>query len=97
MIQLGLGIAILAGCFVSYIDKQNTLAYLQMRIPKIAQEIREVEEEIAELQYDIDQFQSPSNLLEIAQKPEFSHLKHPFMRDILSIEEGYALNVQTMN
>ncbi|MEL7431803.1 MAG: hypothetical protein AAGI90_04640 [Chlamydiota bacterium] len=84
-------IVILGLCLVFYVDQQNKLAYLRMQIPKEKEEIQELLEEISALQYGIDQFESPAHLMDIAQNPEFRHLEHPTMRDILSMGEGYAL------
>jgi hypothetical protein len=69
---------------------QNTLTLLKIELPEIDQEIKLVREENKRLSYEIDQFQSPSNLIELAHRPEFSHLKHPTLKEILTVPKAFA-------
>lgn len=69
------------------IEKQNSLTELRVAIPALAKEVRELHEDNIRLQYDIDRFESPEHLMELARKPEFSHLKHPYWPDVLIIEK----------
>ena len=43
------------------------------------------------LQYEIDLFESPQHLMELARRSEFSHLKHPTAREIVQLQEAVAL------
>lgn len=52
-------------------------------IPEAEKKLREIQAENNRLQYDIDQFESPLHLMELARKPEFSHLKAPYLQDIV--------------
>lgn len=68
-----------------YIDKTNELTELRLSIPVIAKEVQEINEKNIELQYAIETFESPSHLMELAQKPEFGHLKYPSIDAVLII------------
>lgn len=92
LLRLGVCFAVFGCCLYSYLNKQNELTQLKIRIPKIDQEIRQVYEENKRLSYEIDQFQSPSHLIELAHRPEFSHLKHPLLHEILTVPEMFASN-----
>ncbi len=64
-----------------------------MRLPKIIKEIKTLEQESANLQYQITYFESPDHLLQLAQAPQYAHLKFPLLPDVLALKEGLALNV----
>ena len=66
-----------------YIDKQNYLTEVRLEIPYVAKEVEQIKEENRELQYQVDSFESPIQLMELAEKPSFSHLKHPYLKDII--------------
>jgi hypothetical protein len=74
-----------------YLDWQNRLTSLKIQLPELIKEVEAVQEENQRIQYQIDRFETPSKLLELAQKAEFSHLKHPHIGDILTVAEGIAL------
>lgn len=80
-------------CLYSYIDKQNALTRLRIAIPDLAKEIKMVREENTRMKYEIDLFESPEHLLELAKSCEFSHLKHPLVKEILTVKEGLALEL----
>jgi hypothetical protein len=75
----------------SYIDKQNNLTKLRINIPTLVKEVGSIHEECTRMQYEIDQFENPGHLIELARHSEFSHLKHPFIKDILTVDEGIAI------
>ena len=70
-----------------YIDKQNELVELRLAIPTLDKEVKAALEENTRLQYEIDRFESPIHLMELARKPEFSHLKYPYTKDIVILKE----------
>lgn len=75
------------GLFVmAYLSKQIELTRLRLQIPLLAKEVRAVKEHNTRLQYEIDQFESPENLIQLSKKPEFSYLKHPLLEDVKEIE-----------
>lgn len=92
LIQVGICLAVFGLCLYSYLEKQNALTKLKIQLPQMEKEIQTVREENRRLGYQIDQFESPSHLIELAHRPEFSHLKHPILREILTVPEAIALN-----
>ncbi len=76
----------------SYLEKQNQCTQLKMRLPKVMKEIQAIQEENAHLQYQIECFEDPRHLLQIATEPAYSHLKFPLAPDILTLKEGLAVN-----
>ena len=91
MIRILTCIFVLGFCLYSYIDKQNELTKLRMHIPGLVKEIKSIQEENMRLQYEIDQFENPQHLMELARLAEFSHLKHPLVKEILTVPEGVAM------
>lgn len=70
-----------------YIDKQNELVELRIAIPALAKEVKALHEENIRLRYEIDRFESPVHLMELARKPEYSHLKFPHTDDVVVIQQ----------
>jgi hypothetical protein len=64
-----------------YIEKQNELTELRLAIPSLAKEVKSIQEENIRLTYEIEHFESPIHLIELMRKPEFSHLKYPYLTD----------------
>jgi hypothetical protein len=91
LIKIGVCLMVFALCLYSYIDKQNQLTKMRMEIPHLAKEIKAIKEENTRLQYEIDQFESPAHLMELARSSEFSHLKHPLLKEILTVPEAQIL------
>lgn len=90
----GIVLVFLMGIALScYVNKQNEEMRLKLAIPRIVQEIKGIKEKNTELRYQIEQFESPENLMELARREEFSHLKHPFFSDILTLREGVAVHL----
>ena len=82
----------ISGFFLySYVNKQNGLTELRMAIPKIAKELQAVQEKNTQLKYEIERFENPDHLMELARQPRFSHLMHPLMHDVVMLREGIAL------
>jgi hypothetical protein len=75
----------------SYLDKQNNCTELKMHLPKLTKEIQAIREVNAHLQYQIECFENPQNLLGLAGSPEYAHLKFPFTEEVLTVKEGLAL------
>lgn len=78
-------------CLYKYINKINELTLVKLEIPKLEKEIRSLDEEREVLQYEIDRFENPIHLMELARSPQFSHLKHPLVKDVLKVKEGVAI------
>ena len=92
LVQIGICLTVFGFCLYSYLEKQNTLKKMKIQLPQKEKEIQMIREENRRLSYQIDQFESPSHLIELAHRPEFSHLKHPILREILTVPEALAVN-----
>jgi hypothetical protein len=75
------------GTLYRYMAKQNELTELRLAIPSLSREVKQLIEENRRLKYEIEQFESPIHLMELARKPEFSHLKYPTLNEIIVLEE----------
>ncbi len=75
--------------FYAYIHKQNEKVELQLLIPLLSKEVNLLKEENTRLKYEIDCFESPLHLMELARKPEFSHLKYPYTKDVLIVTQPH--------
>lgn len=78
-----LGIALFA-----YINEHNQLIDLRRKIPLISKDVKNLQEQNNQLKYEIDRFESPMHLMELLRKPEFSHLKYVYTREVIEIPEG---------
>lgn len=70
-----------------YIDKLNELTELRLSIPLLSKEVKDIQERNLELEYAIEQFKSPSHLMELARQPEFGYLKYPMLSDVIVLPE----------
>lgn len=70
-----------------YMEKQNELTELRLAIPTLYREVKALKEENQRLKYEIEQFESPIHLMELARKAEFTHLKYPTLNEIVILEE----------
>ena len=75
----------------SYVDKQNELTELKLRLPRIAKEIKAIRQENTRLAFEIESFENPQYLMELAK--EYGYLKHPCLNEILTVNEGIALQL----
>lgn len=90
LLRLGLCLSV-AGVFLySYLEKQNELTELKILLPKIEKEVNLIREENRRLAYEVDRFENPAHLIEIAHYPEYGHLKHPLLKEILTVPEALA-------
>lgn len=78
-------------CLYSYIEKQNELTSLKIEIPQIAKDVKNLDEEIKKIQYEVEMFENPAYLMQLIRQPEFGHLKHPFVEEVLTMPQGLAL------
>lgn len=92
LIQLSIVLSVFGFCLYSYLDAQNTLTKAKMLLPQREKEIQLVREEVRRLSYQVDLFENPTHLIELAHLPEFSHLRHPVLREILTVPEALAIN-----
>jgi len=78
-------------CLYSYLRKQNQLATLSLEIPKRNAELRLLKEKNLHLHFSLEQKENPAYLLKLLRESEFSHLKHPTQKDVLSSDMMIAL------
>lgn len=69
----------------AFINRQNHITELRLQIPVAARELQVIEQENTRLQFELDQFENPVHLMELARRPEFRHLKHPLVNEIITI------------
>lgn len=86
MIKLSISLLTLAISIYFYIDSLNQIISLRLKIPETEKQLAELKAENTHLQYEIDQFESPMHLMELAKKPEFSHLKSANLHEIIQYE-----------
>lgn len=72
-----------------HIHKKNQITAMQLAIPALDSQVKILSEENERLQYEIDRFESPLHLMELLRKPEFSHLKYPFAKDVIVIPQTH--------
>lgn len=86
-VKITLCILVAALFLYVYIEKQNELVELRMKLPALDKQVKALNEENNRLQYEINQFESPIHLMELRKKPEFSHLKFPETSHVIILEE----------
>lgn len=95
LIRILVCIGVIGVFLYSYIDKQNAVTRRRLEIPVLAKEIKDLKEANTRLQYEIDLFESPERLMELARQSQYSHLKQPMLKEILTMQEGLALEVSS--
>lgn len=86
LIRLLICTLVLGGFLYTYIDKQNDLTELKIKIPKLAKSLHRLEEEIALLSFEIEQIESPKRLIKQLRQKEYSHLRYPYLTDVIVIK-----------
>lgn len=80
-----------------YIEKRNHLTQLRIEIPRLTQEFKNLQEENTRLTYEVERFESPLHLMQLAREPRFGHLCHPYLTDVSIVQiqkEDVAEQVQ---
>lgn len=85
-------LSVFAYSLYSYLNQQNELTGLKIALPLVEKEIQLVREENRRLSYEIEQFENPAHLIELCASPEYAHLKHPLIKEILTVPEAFASN-----
>jgi hypothetical protein len=67
----------------AYLNKHNALTMLRIKLPQVKKELKAIEEENTRLRFEIEKFEQPLHLMELARKPQYAHLKHPNSSDII--------------
>lgn len=76
----------------SYLNVHNEVTHLKMQLPAVEKEIALIQEGNRRLSYEMEQFENPSHLIELAHSPEYAHLKHPLIKEVLTVPEAFASN-----
>lgn len=97
LLRLGFCLGVLSLCFYSYLNRQNELTHLKIRLPQLERDIKLLSDENCRLQYEIERIENPTRLIELAHRPEFGNLKHPLMKEVLTLPEGVALKSDSDN
>jgi len=92
LFRLGVCLSAFGLCLYSYLDKQNQVTHLKIQLPEVEKELKLIQEGNKRLAYEIDQFENPAHLIELAHYPEYAHLKHPLLKEILTVPEALASN-----
>ena len=90
LLRLGLCLSVSGIFLYSYLEKQNELTELKILLPQMEKEVNLIREENRRLAYEVDRFENPAHLIEIAHYPEYGHLKHPLLKEILTVPEALA-------
>jgi len=88
LIRLLLCIFLFGGSLFLYLSQGNALTELRIELPDLWEELAQLEEQNARLSYEIDQLESPARLMQLARQPEFSHLVHPLLDEVVVLPKG---------
>lgn len=69
-----------------YISELNKLTGLKLLIPTLVKDVQSIYDANTEIRYEIERFESPIHLMELLQKPEFSHLHYPYVKDVVILK-----------
>lgn len=79
------GFLVVAFCSYLYIDAKNALLQVQLEIPHVKRELKEIVEENKRLAFLIQSFESPQHLVELSRQTEFAHLRPASIGEVLII------------
>jgi hypothetical protein len=77
-----------------HIASINEVTALRLAIPEWEKEVNRLTRENERLQFEIERFESPIHLMELAKMPEYGHLKHPFVQEVIhiSMTNSHSIN-----
>jgi hypothetical protein len=81
-------ISLFCGTLFFYLDRHNRVTQLQLELPNLQAELQAIEEKNARYSYEIECFENPARLMELLRQPEFRHLKHPPLNEVLILRRG---------
>lgn len=88
IIQIFICIFVAAVTMFAHIKKRNQLTELSLVLPRVENEVKNLQRENTRLQYEIDSLESPIRMMEYSRQPDFGHLKYPYIRDVIILKEG---------
>ncbi len=71
----------------TFINKQNEITELKIHIPKLAKQVRSLQDENALMRFEISRSENPHDLITLSRSPDFSYLKYPRTSDVIVIKE----------
>lgn len=86
MLRTSLSVALtLASLTLWYIREHNRLTELRIKVPKLEKEVAALDAEKIRLEFEVEQFMSPSRLEEISRRAQYSHLKQIEEEDVVEL------------
>jgi hypothetical protein len=91
IIQVFLSLGIVSASLFSYLEKQNELTELRIYVPKLVKEIKSIQEDNTRLRYQIQEFEGPEHLMQLAADTKFHHLKYPLAKEVLVLQGSFEV------
>ena len=91
--KLFICLIILGLTLYAFIVKGNQVTEMRLAVPALAKKVRMLQEENSRLEYEIEQFENPIHLMELKMKPELSHLKFPYIEELITLPEPLPFEV----
>jgi hypothetical protein len=88
LIRLGFCVVVFGWGLFSYLNKQQELAQIKVQLPELEKRLHVIQEENRRMLCEIEELENPSRLIDLVHRPEFGHLKHPLLREILTVPEA---------
>jgi cell division protein FtsB len=76
---------------LSYLDRQNKVVELQLKLPKIAHEIEKISQENQTLKRKINDFEHPLQLMSFLKEDKYKHLSNYLDQDIVCLARAREL------
>lgn len=92
--RFALCLAVLGVSLYGHIEKQNQITSLRIQLPETVLKLKALQQDNTRLHYEIEQFESPEHLIELARHQEFSHLRHPLVKEVLNMPQGIAVQLE---
>jgi hypothetical protein len=94
MLRIICCLAVFALYLYQMIQKQNVINYLSLQIPKVTKDLKAIEEENVRLHFEIESFESPDHLMQLVKMQEYTHLRYPSLKEVITVPEGVALHIK---
>ena len=79
-----------------YLVKQNELTQTKLKVPTLQKQLENLQAENVSLLYTIEKFENPNHLMQLLASPDFTHLKHPLLKEVIQVQEGIALKEKNL-
>ncbi len=93
IVRILICVSLFCSCLYSYLNLQNDVTEKRIYLPVLAEQVKAINEKNTRLEYEIDRFENPLHLMQLLRLSEYSHLKHPYIPEILTMREGDALEL----